>query len=153
MTPRKPTLRSESRASLLALPSREEEIADRDNPWSVAESVRWSEVRAECGQSLRNEGTDRSGEPTMRSESRAGLPALPSREEERANGPNSVTGHKHIAQRYHLRVCDWSDSGRNSLAVLRALGRGVWSAAEHTSEEDQASSIRQGEALPRRLGS
>jgi len=89
MTPRKPTLRSESRASLLVLPSREEENAASDKPRSVAESVRCSDAGAECGQSLRNEDADRSGEPTLQCESRANLFALPSCEEEKANGLNS----------------------------------------------------------------
>ena len=79
-----------------------------------------------------HEGTDRSPEPTLRSESRVSLLSLPSREEERANGPNSESGHKHPDRDTSGRVCDWSDdvrnehrSGRNSLAVQRALGRCV----------------------------
>ena len=79
-----------------------------------------------------HEGTDRSSEPTLRSESRASLLSLPSREEERANGPNSESGHKHPDRDTSGRVCDWSDdvrnehrSERNSLAFLRALVRCV----------------------------
>ena len=38
---------------------------------------------------------------------------------------NRESGHNNFL----WRVCDWSDSGRNSLAFLRALGRGVWNGA------------------------
>ena len=88
-----------------------------------------------------HEGTDRSPEPTLRSESRASLLSLPSREEERANGPNSESGHKHPDRDTALRVCDWSDdvrnehrSERNSLAGLRALGRCVGNGADTEQE-------------------
>ena len=45
--------------------------------------------------------------------------------------PNSESGHKHPDRDTSGRVCDWSDvrSERNSLAFLRALGRGVWNGA------------------------
>ena len=91
-----------------------------------------------------HEGTDRSPEPTLRSESRASLLSLPSREEERANGPNSESGHKHPDRDTSGRVCDWSDdvrnehrSGKNSLAWRRALGRCVGNGAD-TEQERKA---------------
>ena len=48
--------------------------------------------------------------------------------------PNSVSGHKHPDRDTSWRVCDWSVSGRNSLAGLRALGRGVGNAADTEQE-------------------
>ena len=48
----------------------------------------------------------------MRSESRAGLPALPSREEGRANGPNSEAGQDNTEKaRVVTRGLKWSVSG------------------------------------------
>ena len=47
---------------------------------------------------------------------------------------NSESGHKHPDRDTALRVCDWSDSGRNSLAWLRALGRCVGNEADTEQE-------------------
>ena len=59
-----------------------------------------------------------------------------------SEGRNSETGHIHPDRDTALRVCDWSDSGRNSLAVLRALGRFDGGEAGVNSGEDPASSYK-----------